>query len=96
MNVYTFILTTLGLGVVFSLLAVLSERILIIAGLTRGNTIGLVIATFLLIVFKQVLDYGGSMYIFGSFIVIVGPIGANRCDLANTLRKGRWWWKSEK
>lgn len=95
MNIYTFILTSLGFGLLLSLFAVLFERILIVMGLTRGNTIGLIIAVFLITVIKEVVDYGGSFYMVSIFIVILGPIAANRSDLTNTLKKGRWWWKSE-
>jgi hypothetical protein len=95
MITYTFILTTLGFGAVISLLAVLSERILIIAGLTRGNTIVLLLVSFILTILKQLIDYDGSIYIFGLFIVIAGTIASNRYDLSKTLQKGRWWWKLE-
>jgi hypothetical protein len=94
MNTSNFLFTTFGIGLVFSLLAVLVERILIITGFVRGNTVGLILASFLLVVLKQLLVYNSSLYIFGLFIIVAGPIGANRYDLANTIRKGRWWWKT--
>jgi hypothetical protein len=93
MNINTVILETLGLGIVVSLLAILAERVLIITGLTRGNTIGLVIATLILAVLKQVLDFNGSNILFGFLIVVVGTISANRYDIVNTIKKGRWWWR---
>lgn len=95
MNTWNFLLTTFGIGLVFSLLAILAERLLIIYGYARGNTIGLVIVSFLLAIFKQSLNPNDSFYIHVLFIVVAGPLAVNRYDLANTMRKGRWWWKSE-
>ena len=92
-----FILNTLIIilknGILFSLLATLSERVLIMNGIARGNTIGLIIAAFILAVFKT-FDYSNSIYGYICFIMIVGPIGANRLDITTTIQKGRWWWKS--
>ena len=96
MDANTLILIALEFGVAFALLAVLSERILIISGLTRGNTLGLAIVVFLLTIFYKMLNYGDFPYIYGLFILIIGPVAANRYDLTNTLQKGRWWWRSEK
>jgi hypothetical protein len=90
-----FILTTFGIGLIFSVISVLVERLLIIKGFTRGNTVGLIVASFLLIIFKQLLDYNGSFFYYGLFIIVAGPIGVNRDDLTNTIKKGRWWWLSE-
>ncbi|HEY3312131.1 MAG TPA: hypothetical protein VGK00_10875 [Anaerolineales bacterium] len=95
MDISTLLLTALEFGVLFALLAVLFERILIFAGLTRGNTLGLAVVAFFLTAFYKVLDYRGFPYAYGLFIVLIGPIVANRYDLTNTFSKGRWWWKSE-
>ena len=95
MNIYPFLLTVFGVGAVFSLLATLFERIIIINGLARGNTIGVIITSFVFAAFKQVLDADGSLLLYGLFIVIVGPVAANRYDLSMTISRGRWWWKSE-
>lgn len=95
MNAASLLLTIIGQGTIYSLLAVLLERLFIVAGLTRGNTIGLVIATFVLTALKQLVDYDGSPFIFGLFIIVIGTLGVNRHDLVKTLQKGKWWWKSE-
>ena len=95
MNIWNFLLTTFGIGLVFSLLAVLAERLLIIYGYTRGNTVGLIIGSFILAIFKQLVNPNDSLYMYVLFAVIAGTMALNRDDLANTMRKGRWWWKSE-
>lgn len=94
MNMWNFIFITFKAGLLFSLLAVLAERLLIINGFARGNTIGLIFAAFLLAIFKQLVDSNSSLYSYILFIVVVGPLGVNRFDLNYTLQKGRWWWKS--
>lgn len=93
MTASALISTALGFGILFALLAILSERVLIVIGLTRGNTFGLAIVTFFLTVFYKILDHSGFPYTYSIFILIIGPIAANRYDLTNTLQKGRWWWK---
>jgi len=95
MSTWNFLLTTFEIGLAFSLLAILAERLLIIYGFARGNTIGLVIVSFLVAIFKQLLNPNDPVYIHAMFIIIAGPFAVNRYDLANTLKKGRWWWKSQ-
>ena len=95
MSIWNFLLTSFWIGLLFSLLAVLVERLLIIYGYTRGNTVGLVIGSFILAIFKQLVNPNDSLYASVLFAVIAGPMALNRDDLANTLRKGRWWWKAE-
>lgn len=95
MNTTDFFITTLVISILVSVLVVIAERILIIAGLARGNTLGLGIATFLLTVMEQIVFKDLSIYWFGLFVIIIGPIAANRSDLTTTFNKGRWWWKNE-
>jgi hypothetical protein len=93
MNIQSFLLVSLEVGLLSSLLAVLVERALIIMGCVRGNTIALLIVTILLALFKEVLDPSGSIYVYAVFAAIIGPIAANRYDLTSTIQKGRCWWK---
>ena len=95
MSMWNLLLTTFWNGLVFSLLAVLVERLLIIYGYARGNTISLVVGSFILAIFKQLVNPNDLLYTYVLFAVIAGPMALNRDDLANTFRKGRWWWKSE-
>lgn len=90
-----FILITIVFGVAVSVLSVLAERLLISNGFTRGNTIGLVIATFISSVIKQLIYPSGSLFLFGLLLVVIGVMAGNRSDLTHTMRKGKWWWKSE-
>jgi hypothetical protein len=80
----------LGPTLVALIIAVLTERLLIIYGFPRGNTIGLVIVPLFLAIMKQFIDYEGPFYIYGLFIIIAGPIGVNRADLTMTIKHGRW------
>jgi hypothetical protein len=95
MNTNDSILTTLVIGTIISIIVVIVERILIITGFARGNTLGLGIVSFLLTVVGQIIFKDLSIYWFGLFIIIIGPVAANRSDITITLNKGRWWWKSE-
>lgn len=95
MNIYDFLLSILRIGIIYSLITILIERILIITGLTRGNTFFLVIGTVFLVLIKQLLNYHGPLFEYGLPIIAIAPVGANRYDLARTLERGRWWWKSE-
>lgn len=79
-------------GVIFSVFASLFERILIISGLTRGNTIWLIVGCFAIAILKQVFASPNSIWLF-LFVTILGPISINRIDIINSFNKGRWWWK---
>jgi len=91
-----FLVNVIAYGSLFSLLSILVERLLIISGLTRGNTIGVVIIAFTLAMLKQLLNYEAPLYIYGLVIIIIGPVSVNRADLTTTLRQGPWWWKAER
>jgi hypothetical protein len=79
----------------FGLLASLFERILIFLGLVRGNTIFLIIGTFIIGLLRQSIDPNGNLVYYGLFIVIVGPISVNRFDIITTIKQGRYWWRLE-
>jgi hypothetical protein len=37
----------------------------------------------------------GSLLLYILFAMFIGPIAVNRSDLVITMRKGKWWWKSQ-
>ena len=90
-----FLLNILANGIMLSLLAVLVERLLIWGGFVRGNTIFVALLSLIFAVVFIFIDYGDISWSSALFVVIVGPMGMNRYDLAETSYKGRWWWKSE-
>jgi hypothetical protein len=94
MNLHPVTFATLAFVAGLTVLAFLFERILILAGLTRGNTIGLVIAVVILSSLQQMVIPGNSDLAFGLFVVILGPLAANRYDMTRTFQKGRRWWLS--
>ena len=94
MNLHPFTFASLEYIVGVTVLALLFERILILAGLTRGNTILLAIATIILSMLQQLVFSESSSLGFGLFLVIIGPIGGNRYDLTRTIQHGRRWWLS--
>jgi len=87
------ILRTLGIAIATTLLAVLVERVLIIYGLTRGDTIWLIGATFILVTLLQLAYPDNSIFLL--FIGFIGALSINRNDLTMSLTHGRWWWKKE-
>ncbi|MCP4141779.1 MAG: hypothetical protein GY755_16150 [Chloroflexi bacterium] len=89
------ILIILGVSLVNSFLSLLFERLIILSGWTRGNTVGVVIVTFCFTTLTQLVDFNQSQLIVAFLIIFGAPIGANRYDLMKTLDKGRWWWKLE-
>lgn len=95
MDINTFILPTLEFALIVSFLAFFFERILILTGLTRGNTIILVLGIFGASILKQFVDPHDSYIALGFFIIFAGTMAANRYDLTKTLQKGRWWWRKE-
>ena len=95
MNIYTAILTTIEIGAVLSILAICIDRLLVYLGLARGDIRGLIIVTLLLTAIKQIIAPNLSVYFFGLFIILVGPISINRYDIIKTFQKGRWWWNKE-
>jgi hypothetical protein len=95
MNLHPFTFATLVFIAGLTVLAFLFERILILAGLTRGNTIGLTIAVVTLASLQQVVIPGDFDLEFGLFVVILGPLAANNHDINRTFQKGRRWWQSD-
>lgn len=85
---------------ILSVLSVLFERLLIVLGFTRGNTLLLIIASIIVISLINFISLGNinnkSFGIYAFFIVFALPLGANRYDLLGAITIGRWWWKSEK
>ena len=94
MNLHPFAFATLAFVAGLTVLALLVERVLILAGLTRGNTLWLAISVVLLAVLQQTVIPGDSNLAFGVFIVILGPLAANRYDMTRTFQMGRRWWLS--
>ena len=95
MNISRFLLPTLQVGLVYSLLAVFVERILVSRGFVRGNIFGVIFVAFTLVFMKQLVYYSDSVDIYGLAIILISATGANRYDLIKTVQKGKWWWKVE-
>lgn len=91
----SFALKILAIGLAFSLLAVIVERILIVSGIIRGNTKWLIGGTILLVFFVQLYKPNVTFLCLNLFIIVLGPIIVNRHDFVKTISRGRWWWKSE-
>ena len=89
------ILRTIEHGAILCLVAVLAERLLIVYGLTRGNTVSVVLFTFIGNILSEILLYKTPYYIYALFILFVTVAGSNRFDLMSTVIRGRWWWKPE-
>jgi hypothetical protein len=89
-----FILRIIGISFISSIVAFFIELGLIKFGLVRGNTLLLVILTFILNITVLIALKGESVYLFSLLIIFVGIMSMNRYDLAKTIQKGRWWWKS--
>ncbi len=92
---FKFLASVLGVGLLFSIPALIVEKILIIKGVARGSSIALVIGSFFAALYKQV--HPEPLYwLLGVFAVVFGPLIVNRTDVYYTVKKGRWWWKLEK
>lgn len=89
-----FLFSILGSWVLFSLLSAFVERVLIVKGYIRGNTIWLIIGSLILAIFKQA-DFKNSLYVYILFAAIAIPLLINRYDLSITIKKGKWWWKTD-
>ncbi len=83
----------IGFGALFCLVAVLVERVLIFYGLTRGNTVAVVLFALAGNFLGQILGYKISFYTYQLGILFIVVVGANRFDLMSTMNEGRWWWK---
>ncbi len=97
MNLVIFLLPYLFTGLAVSLVSVLIERLIIHIGLTPGNTILTAVFAFTQTVLFQLLKFPQPisfdwLLLSGLFI---GLMVAYRYDLNTTVKKGRWWWKSQ-
>ncbi len=94
-SLFIFCVSVLGVGLLFSIPALLVERLLIANGIARGNSVWLVIVSFFAALYKQ-LTYPEPLYwLLGVVAVMICPLVVNRYDILDTLKKGRWWWKNE-
>ncbi len=93
-SITNFLIITFVFGLAVSIFAVLVERLLILNGITRGNTLGLALVAFVASVLKQLIYPAGSLLLFGLLLVIMGVMAVNRSDITQTIYKGKWWWKS--
>jgi hypothetical protein len=89
----SFILVTIGIGVLISIPMVLVQLKLIRDGIVRESIWFIVIGAFLGVFIKRIWFNEISWAIFGPLIIIGGLLSLNRGDLWRTMQHGRWWWK---
>ena len=94
MEKYDFFLFAIAISITCSFLSVLVEKFMIHVGLIRGNTLWLAINVFFFALLNQLANFNQSKIMFALLLILGGPIGTNRYDLGNTIRKGKWWWKA--
>lgn len=83
-------------GALYCLLGIIFERLLIIKGVVRGNTLIVVISSVLITSLFQFISLGeGNNIFYIVLVVFVMPLKANQSDLVKTIEKGTWWWKME-
>jgi len=87
------ILRTLGFAIATTLLAVIVEKVFIIYGLARGDTVWLIGAIFILVTLLQLAYPDNSIFLL--FIGFIGALSINRYDITMMLTHGRWWWKKK-
>jgi hypothetical protein len=77
------------------ILGVFVEGLLIMSGLVRGDTLGVVVGCFLIGFIMSLVDFGRDYLLFWLGLVFLVPVSMNRIDIYSSLTKGRWWWKSD-
>jgi hypothetical protein len=98
MKLFLLLLPYFAAGLAFTLVAVLIERLMIITGWVRGNTVFLAISVFILSIVLELIKFPStiSLGILDFFVLcILAPLKLNQIDLIGTIEKGRWWWKAE-
>jgi len=89
------ILNTLAIGLIFTIPGVLFERWLVTNGVVRDRTRDMIIVVFSIVFIRQMWYPSLSWWYFALFLLLGMTLGVNRADLWTTMRRGRWWWKSE-
>lgn len=89
----SFILVTIGIGVLISIPMVLIQLWLIREGLSREPIWFIIIGAFLLVFIQRIWFSDISWACSGPLIIIGGLLGLNRGYLWRTMRRGAWWWK---
>ena len=92
MQMFVFIITTLGLGVLCSIPGILVGRYLAIKGIARAHS-KMEVATSIagMFIVRLMLPDLPLIYIV-PFFLFLSPLGAYRADLWTTFRSGKWWW----
>ena len=96
MKYLPFLLPYLETGLIFTIGAVLVERLLIVKGMVRGNTFFLASFVFVFSVLFQLVKFPKpiALDIFETFVLLIlAPLKSNQSDFIATIDKGRWWWK---
>jgi hypothetical protein len=96
MKIFLLLLPYLFTGLAVSIVAVLIERLMILAGWTPGNTVIMIFCVFIATVLFQFIKFPEPISLDESILagLVIGLMGANRFELARTFKEGRWWWKS--
>jgi len=98
MKLLLFFLPYFAAGLAFTLVAILIERLMIVNGWVRGNTLFLAIGVFILSIVLELIKFPDtiSLGIMDFFILcILAPLKINQIDIIGTMGKGRWWWKAD-
>ena len=93
-DILAFTITTIAIGIPIILIAYLFQLYLVRNGWIRyGNpffAIGIYLGIFIIrICFNEL-----AWFITAPLIILGGVIGMNRTELARTMHKGKWWWKT--
>jgi hypothetical protein len=91
-----FILTTIGIGIIFSMPTVLIQLWLIKIGAVREGVLRVIIGVYVAVLIIRIWFNDTSWLCSGLLIIIVSILGMNRGDLWDTMQYGTWWWKTEK
>lgn len=98
MSLFSFLLPYFASGVIFALVAILIEKVLILNGWFRGNTVFLAISVFILSIIFELIKFPQPISINVVDILIffiIAPLKLNQTDFIETIQKGRWWWKEK-
>ena len=95
-DVIRLVLESLLISVLFIVPGILIDSWLAKTGIVRADKSLIIISTLILVFIKQIWFNTTSWWLFGVVLISATTLGVHRGDFTETMRRGRWWWKSEK
>ena len=93
-DIYKYILIPTMMSILFIVPSILLDARLAKIGVIRSNRTVVVIFVVSMVFLKPFIFKNWSWWVFG-IALLVAEFAIHRSDLGETIKHGKWWWRSE-